>query len=148
MPDPISGEIAIVELEDGRFDIDFGTDGDFEQDSGLESAILMSLLLDNRATEEQVPAPSKRGGWFGIDISGMQFSHLWLVNGRRTSDKLNKGIEYCNEALQWLIDKGYATEINTEAEFVTEGIKLTVAITKPNGIVDNMVFNLWLNTDF
>jgi phage gp46-like protein len=147
MANEISGEVKIQEI-DGKYDIDFGDDGDMVQDDGLESAILMSLLLDKRATEDQVPQPSKRGGYWGVDITGMDFSHLWLVNGRKTTEKLALGIEYCNTALQWLIDENMAKEINTTAEFTTEGIKLSVDITKPNGVIDTMIFNLWLRTDF
>jgi phage gp46-like protein len=148
MPDAISGEIKIQKVND-KWDLDFNSDiGDFDQDSGLETAILMSLLLDKRATEDQVPQPTKRCGYWGIDITQMEFSHLWLVNGRKTTDKLTIGIEYCNTALQWLVDHGYATEVNTSAEFITEGIKLSIEITKPNGIVDTFTAYLWLNTDF
>jgi phage gp46-like protein len=144
----LSGEIKIVET-DGVFDINFDDDsGDLVQDDGLETAILMSLFLNERATEEQVPQPFKRGGYLFVNITGMQFSHLWLVNGRKTQDKLNLGTEYCNTALQWLIDKGYATEVNTDASFTDEEIQLDIAISKPNGITDNYTYQLWLNTDF
>jgi phage gp46-like protein len=144
----LSGEIKIIDT-DGVYDFDFDDDsGDFVQDDGLETAILMSLFCNERATEEQVPQPFKRGGYWAIDITGMQFSHLWLVNGRKTQDKLNLGSEYCNTALNWLIEKGYATEVNTEASFTDEGIQLDIAISKPNGITDNYTYQLWLNTDF
>jgi len=148
MSDELSGEIKITDT-DGVYDFDFDDDtGDFVQDDGFATAMLMSLLLDKRASEDQVPQPIKRGGYWGTDITGMMFSHLWLVNGRKTQDKLNLGIEYCNASLKWMIDKGFATEINTEASFTDDGIKLDVAVSKPNGIPDNYTFYLWLNTDY
>ena len=148
MSDEISGEVKIIDI-DGVYDIDFDEDtGDFVQDDGLATYMLMALLLDNRATEEQVPQPIKRGGYWGTDITGMKFSYLWLVNGRKTQDKLNLGIEYCNSSLKPLIDEGFATEINTEASFTENGIKLDIAVSKPNGIIDDYTFYLWLNTDY
>lgn len=148
MSNEISGEIKIIET-DGVYDFDFDDDsGDFIQDEGLETAILLSLFLDKRATEDQVPNPTKRGGYWGYEIADMDFSHLWLVNGRKTQDKLNIGKEYCNTALRWLIDEELATDVQTTATFIDDGIELDIEITKPNGVVDTYTYNLWLNTDF
>ena len=141
-----SGEKKLS-LVNGKWDTPLADNGDFEQDYGLETAILMSLFLNERADESEVPQPTKRGGYWGYEINGMKFSKLWLVNGRRTTDKLNKAIEYANECLQWLITKNYATDINTTAKFIENGISITVSITKENKIVFSNTYYLWLNTD-
>jgi len=78
----------------------------------------------------------------------MKFSKLWLVGGRKTQDKLNQGIEYCNESLQWLIDDELAIDIQTVASFTSNGIKLDISITKVNGIIEGKVFDLYLNTTY
>ena len=137
-----------IQLVNGKYDIKIDTDGDFVQDEGLETAILMSLLLNERANASEVPQPTKRGGYWGYEVNGMQFSKIWLVSGRKTSDKLNKIIEYANSCLQWLVSEGYATGINCSAEFISEGIELTVSITKENKVIYSENTILWLNTDF
>ena len=137
-----------IKLVNGKYDIDFNSVGDFEQENGLETAILMSLFLDDRADESEVPQATKRGGYWGYEVNNMKFSKLWLVNGRRTTDKLNQAIEYANSCLQWLIDESYATDVQSEAVFITDGIELTVTISKDNTLVYSKAFNLWLNTDF
>ena len=137
-----------IQLVNGKYDIKIDTDGDFVQDEGLETAILMSLLLNERANASEVPQPIKRGGYWGYEVNGMQFSKIWLVSGRKTSDKLNKIIEYANSCLQWLVSEGYATGINCSAEFISEGIELTVSITKENKVIYSENTILWLNTDF
>lgn len=142
-----SGEVKI-ELINGKYDIDWDDNGDRVQDDGLETAIDMSLLLDKRADESEVAQPFFRGGWWGSNIINMFFSKLWLVNGRKTQDKLNQAIEYANAALFWLIEEGYASEVNSTAEFTDNGISLSVTITKLNDIVLNKNYELWLNTPY
>lgn len=149
-----NGEVKLSTV-DGKYDIDFGSDGDFITDDGLETAVLMSLLLDKRANAEEAPQPVRRSGYWGYEVNDMDFSKLWLLYGRLTTDLLNKSIEYANNCLQWLIDDGYATAINTESEFKkltsdisTWGISMTVTITKVNDIILSENYLLWVNTDF
>jgi phage gp46-like protein len=137
-----------LQLVNGKFDIDFDTDGDLIEDLGMDTSILISLFLNKRADESEVPQPILRGGYWGVDITGMEFSKLWLVNGRKTTDKLNQSIKFCNEALQWLIDEGYAVDVNTIASFTDNGIELNISITKINGIIESKVYQLWLNTTY
>lgn len=142
-----SGEVKL-QLINGKYDIDFVDNGDIIQDDGLETAIDMSLLLDKRADESEVPQPFFRGGYWGTEINGMDFSKLWLISGRRTQDKLNLAIEFANAALDWLIEQEYASAVNTTAEFMENGISLGVTISKINDIVLNKNYNLWLNTPY
>lgn len=141
-----SGEKKI-RLVNGKWDTPLADNGDFEQDDGLETAILMSLLLNERADESEVPQPTKRGGYWGYEVNDMMFCKLWLINGRRTRDKLNRAIDYANRALAWLIEEGYATDVETNAEFIENGISITVSITKNNTIIYSDTYYLWLNTD-
>lgn len=143
----MNGEIKLG-LVNGKYDIDFGSDGDFVEEKGLETAILMSLFLNERADESEVPNPVLRGGYWGYEVNEMQFSKLWLVTGRKTSDKLNKATDYCNSTLQWLVDENFATGINTVASFISDGIKLDITISKVNGVKETYTYNLWLNTNF
>lgn len=137
-----------LSLVNEKYDIDFDDSGDFVTDEGLETAIMMSLFLNERASADEVPQPIKRGGYWGYEVNGMQFSKIWLVSGRRTTEKLNQIIEYAKASLQWLVDESYATDIECEAEFITDGISLTVTISKVNDVIYSNNFVLWLNTDF
>ncbi len=135
-------------LVNEKYDIDFDDNGDFTQENGLETAIMMSLFLNERASADEVPQPIKRGGYWGYEVNGMTFSKIWLISGRRTTEKLNQIIEYAKASLQWLVDESYATDIECEAEFITDGISLTVTISKVNDVIYSNNFVLWLNTDF
>lgn len=142
-----SGDIKL-QLVNGKYDIDWDENGELKTDEGLDTAILLSLFCNQRADESEVPQPVYRGGYWGVDITDMQFSKLWLVNGRKTQDKLNQGVEFCNTALQWLIEKEYATNVETVASFTDNGIKLDISITKVNGIIESKIYNLWFNTTY
>lgn len=137
-----------LDLVNGKYDFDFDEKGDFIQENGLTTAILMSLLLNDRAEDVEVPQPTKRGGYWGYEVNGMKFSKIWLVSGRRTTEKLNQIIEYANSCLQWLVDEGYATDVTSEAVFVTNGVSVTVTCEKDGKTIYSKGFTLWLNTDF
>lgn len=150
----INAEVKL-QLIDDKYDIDFDSStGDFVVDEGLDTAILMSLLLNKRADESEVIIPTRRDGYWAIDITGMEFSKLWLVNGRLTQDKLNQAIEYCNSALNWLIEDNLASNIETTAQFTKDndinksGIQIFVTITKLNNVVETKNYILWLNTSY
>lgn len=66
--------------------------GGLKTDSGLRTAILISLFSDAR--EEN------RRGWWGGEIG----SKLWtLQNAKRSPETLKKAQDFAQDALSWLI---------------------------------------------
>lgn len=109
--DLLEGDLSIV-------------DEDLESESGLETAVIISLFTDRRARDDdELPDPNnpdKRGWWGDLvsEVEGDQIgSRRWLLERSKTTPNvLTKLIEYDNEALQWLIDDGVAIKIEITAE--------------------------------
>lgn len=99
------------------------------EDDGLETAVVISLFTDRRATEDDVlpGSPDDRRGWFGDswpvvdgDLIG---SRLWLLHREKQMQSVvSRAREYAAEALQWLIDDGIAKAVNVTAEIVRQGV--------------------------
>ncbi len=120
---------------------------DLALDSGLETAVLISLFTDRRAkVDDALPDPSStdRQGWFGdlilpIEEGDQIGSRLWLL--RRSKNlpiNRNKAKKYIEEALQWMIKDGIAAKIEVEVETIRTSptyfvLAYKVSIFKPDG---------------
>lgn len=86
----------------------------------LQHAVLMSLFSDRRAEpDDEVPDNTgDRRGWWPDAIQNDLFgSRLWLLDRAVVTDSTPALVEqYMREALQWMLDDGIATAIETEAE--------------------------------
>jgi phage gp46-like protein len=99
-------------------------DEDLESESGLETAVIISLFTDRRAREDdELPDPNntdKRGWWGDLvsEIADDQIgSRLWLLERAKTTENvLVKAKEYAEEALQWLISDNVAKKVEVEVE--------------------------------
>lgn len=135
--------------------------GDLQTDSGLTSAVIVSLFTDARALpgdrlpDEAVPpwdqvTPTQmfvdRRGFWGdaipssvrVDDGRQQVtgSRLWLLRrSKMTPDVLARAESYAREALAWLIDDGVARRIDVEAAADrTDWLVLSVVIWRPDGM--------------
>jgi len=132
---------------------DCGLDGaDLATDSGLETAVVISLFTDRRAEDtDQIPdGTADRRGWWGdsfADDGGDRIgSRLWLLGREKQLPSVAKRAEtYAKEALQWLIDDGISSRVTVVAEFVRTGVLgLSVEILRPVGTPLTFRFsNLW-----
>lgn len=94
---------------------------DLTSDDGVVSAVLISLLTDKRAEDdEELPDPlsTDRRGWWADQIDDDQIgSSLWLLErSKTTKDVLISAKRYAEESLQWMIDDGLAETISVEVE--------------------------------
>lgn len=124
---------------------------DLTLESGLESAVVLSLFCDRQVTGEELPeGQTDRRGWWGDAFNpegdpGIG-SKLWLLARERpTPDVLARAKEYAEEALAWLVEDGVAKAVEAEAVFLRDaprdfvaaldanGIFLSVSVTKPDG---------------
>jgi len=125
-------DIALIQHDNGFFDI--ALNGvDLATHAGLESAIIISLYTDARASNDDLipDGTDDRRGWWG----GSFGSKLWLIDrAKATQETLNQAREYCHEALQWLIDDGVARVVDVTTEWLRDGVMIiTVDITRPDG---------------
>lgn len=122
--DPLSGsaDFAIEE-------------NDLKSDTGLETAIMLSLYIDRIAEPGDVlpeGETNRRGWWADAEpvAPGDKFgSRLWLLDrAKQTADVLSRAEEYTREGLAWPLEDRVASEIDAVPEFTRAGL-LGVAVT-------------------
>jgi len=143
-------DACLKQIAGDLFDLDIGVDGDILSVDFFDSAIIVSLFAERRANESEVAVSRLRRGWIGNE-STPDFeigSKIWLFEqSRLTITVLNEIIIAARDALQWLVDDGFATAIESvEAVITPNGINLEVVINRPNSEVDRRFFTLWDNT--
>jgi phage gp46-like protein len=143
-------DACLKQIAGDLFDLDIGVDGDILSVDFFDSAIIVSLFAERRANESEVAVSRLRRGWIGNE-STPDFeigSKIWLFEqSRLTITVLNGIIIAARDALQWLVDDGFATAIKSvEAVITPNGINLEVVINRPNSEVDRRFFTLWDNT--
>lgn len=110
--------------EDGIIDMAF-IPGDVAADDGLETAVLISLFSDARATDDLIPAIDQdgdlRGFWGDVrspvpgDSTG---SLLWTIRrAKQLSRTLAAAKGYAQASLQWLIDDKVASSVVVNATY-------------------------------
>ena len=137
-------------------DIEYNN-GDLTRELGLETAVLMSLFTDRRASiDDELPDSNSddRKGWWGDQVvveEGDQIgSKLWLLSrGKTDQDTMIKAEGYAKEALQWLLDD----EVSAKNEVTVERLNrpdgsatlaLGIKIYQKDGNVIAMKFDdLW-----
>jgi phage gp46-like protein len=125
------------------------TQNDLDRDSGLETAVMISLFSDRRADlEDALPDSSKdlRGWWGDATQEDKIGSRLWLLSRSKIEDATNTDAEkYILEALQWMIDDGVADSVEATVTRVdTYALEFSVTIARPKGARD-ITFNYFFN---
>ena len=133
-------DAAMVMSEFGGDLVLFGFD--LERDDGLETAVIISLFTDRRASAEQIPPEypqdDLRGYWGDItnaSATDQTGSLLWLLaREKQLPQILSRAEQYCREALAWMIDDMVATKISVVASFYSLGVMLLeINIDRPTG---------------
>lgn len=142
-----------IRLNGNGYGWDIGLDGkNLSTDSGLETAVVISLFTDRRAeSDDALPDGSgDRRGWWADAYSEYENdrigSRLWLLAREKTLPSvLERAKEYVQEALAWMIEDGLAAEINVYAERGRNDILgLSIDIVKPSGELVNFTYqDIW-----
>jgi phage gp46-like protein len=125
-------------------DIDRGASvGTILVDEGLKTVVLVSLFTWRRSLPDDV-IPSALGWWGDTlaEVPGDQIgSRLWTLFSRKVDQNLlDDAIEISNEALQWMLDDGVASEILVTAERRDVfGMDLIVAIQRPEDLAPRFI---------
>lgn len=135
----MSGDYGLFLDDNGQIDIRF-LDGDVAPDSGLETAVLISLFSDSRAVEDMIPAIDRdgdlRGYWGDVrpavpgDETG---SLLWVIKrAKQLSKTLTDAREYAQRSLKWLVEDGVAESVTVNTSYPDRGwMLLEVIIYRP-----------------
>jgi phage gp46-like protein len=123
---------------------------DLARDDGLETAVIISLFTDRRASAEQIPVElpqdDLRGYWGDIanaTPSDQTGSLLWLLaREKQLPQVLGRAQQYCREALAWMVEDLVATRVEVTAEFIAQGwMLILVDIFRPTGSPVRYRFN-------
>lgn len=99
----------------------------------LETAVLISLFSDRRASGDDEHDGDRRG-WWADNASHPIGSRLWLLHRAKTSaETVARAREYAEEALAWLVADGIASAVRVEAARVGQVLRLSVTIERPGG---------------
>ena len=126
-----------------------------EQDDGLDTAVIISLFTDRRATRDDVlpdAGSDRRGTWMDAyaDVTGDKMgSRLWLLErAKLTQETVVRVREYIQEALDWMVRDGVAKRVDVDT-FITRHhplgiIGAAIDIVKPDGQTTRFKFEtLW-----
>lgn len=144
-------DISVTQNSFGKFDISFAKDGDFEKTGGFDTAISMSLFCERRASPAEVPATIRRRGWWGnvaAQIEDFEIgSKLWLINQERlTPEVINRIKDFAARGLSWLIDEGFAVDLQIDVKKLDGLVRIDITIERPNGQVERRGFDFWQKT--
>jgi phage gp46-like protein len=113
-------------------------DDDVLGDTGLRTAVLLSLFVDQRAQDDdELPGAEDdvRGWWADefADVEGDRIgSRLWLLERSTLSAATApRAAELAREALQWLIDDRVAAKVDVVAEAGRGVLVLAPTIHRP-----------------
>ncbi len=145
-------DIALTQSDDGVFDIGI-QGGDLLTDSGMRTAVLLSLFSDRIAQDDDVipdGTDNRRGYWAdAYDASGDRIgSRLWVLSREmQTVATLSRAEEYANEALQWMVDDSVAKTVSSTANWLDGGVLcLQTAIVRSDNSLYEETFNFSLET--
>ena len=143
-------DIALLEDDDGVYDVSFGDDGDFTPCYGFDTSITMSMFTEARADKGDVYKDEQRRGWIGNetpDIPGLEIgSKLWLeFQARKTTRTKNAIVDHIKNAYAWMVPN-YLNAIDVTGKLEAEGISVTIIPTYKTGKVDKILYKLWQHT--
>jgi phage gp46-like protein len=151
-------DIAIV-FDQQKWQGDFVlAGGALQTDDTLKTAIFISIFTDRRADPGDVipnddpnhPGGADPRGWWGDAFLGQMLatqlaapgvsvkpgfrvgSKLWLLSrSKQTPDVVAKAQEYCEQALEWLIDFGICSAVAVTASVIRQGVLgITVKLSR------------------
>lgn len=144
-------DIAIQQDSTGKFYTEL-SNGDFLTNNSFDTSLIISLFGDKRADPSEVPTVENRRGWWGNpfntdDITFELGSKLWLLHQERaTPATLSKAISYAKDALQWLVDDGFAQRVDVSGNLSQNNIQLIVTIFRDAAVTETKYYSLWDNT--
>jgi len=141
----------LLNTDKDYYDISF-VNGDFALTDGMETALLMSVFCEKRASASEIPAPELRRGWWGNTVYGFDNyeigSKLWLLEqARRDNITLGLAKTFTADCFQWLIEDNNAQGINVDSSFIVNGIRIDVDIVISQNKTISKSFDLWQNTN-
>jgi phage gp46-like protein len=141
-------DLYLKTADEGYYDIDIGSNGDFDLTEGLDTSIKMSISEQIR--DESIDETSKRGGWWGNQVRSDLYelgSLIWTYYQSKESSETESNIqEAIISSLQWLIDDSIASRIEVDLVLAEGTVSATISVIKNESIVDSFFIQLFSNT--
>ena len=143
-------DVEFTQTEAGYYDLQLDDVGDFEKTNSFDTAILLSLFCERRASVTEVPESSRRRGWIGNIGQPVEYgSKLWLLEqARLTLSTVNAARDYLKQSLAWLVNLDYLKAVNVETSrnIETNALIAKVTLIRFDDKVETKNFVLWENT--
>ena len=142
-------DVVLKQTDEGYYDISFTADGDIETSQSLDTAILMSLFVEQRASASEMPESSRRRGWQGNESTpGFQMgSKLWLFEQSKiTRNMLSQIGSAVTESLKWMVDDSIAISATATGFFRAGSAQIEVVLSRPSSPVEKRLYEIWNNT--
>lgn len=114
-------------------------DDDLASDIGIVTAIILSLFVDRRANSDDAPPsgdPLDRRGWWADQYAETEGdligSRLWLLaRAKRTPETPRLAVEYCREALAWMIEDSVVASFEFQTEMTAKELLIGLTANRP-----------------
>ena len=141
---------VILNKDRGYYDFDWTESGDISTGEVFDTAILMSIFEEQRATATEIPDARSRRGWQGNESTpGFdQGSKFWLFEQERITGSMlaELGVVIRN-GQQWFIDDGIAVNVEVEQPIFKNGkVGTFINFGRDGSPVDRRFFEIWDNT--
>lgn len=141
-----------LNTDKGYFDFDWTESGDISTGETLDTAILMSILEEVRASASEVQESNRRRGWLGNeqndDPDFEQGSKSWEFEQERlTGSVLAELGTVIRNSLQWLIDDDIAVSVDVQQPSLRNGkVVVEIDLGRDGSPIERKFFELWENT--
>lgn len=143
-------DVALTKTTDGYYDVSIGDDGDVVKTNSFDTAILLSIFCERRASESEVPEPQRRRGWIGNLYGLVEYgSKLWLLyQARLTINNVNRARGYLEQGLSWMVQFGYLKRITviTRRDLDAGSLIADIQLQRFDDKIDQRSYVLWDNT--
>ncbi|RKZ80979.1 MAG: hypothetical protein DRQ35_01185 [Gammaproteobacteria bacterium] len=141
---------AVLNNGKGYYDITWNNSGDIDTDETLDTAILMSLFEEARATSSEIPASEQRRGWIGNETtpSFEQGSKAWEFEQERITGSILAELGVViNNSLSKLVEEGIAVSVSVLTPYLRNGtVIVPIDIGRDGSQVERKYYPLWDNT--
>ena len=141
---------VVINDDKGYYDFEWTDEGDISTGETLDTAILMSIFNEARATAAEVPEAERRRGWLGNQSTEgfEQGCKAWEFEQERLTGSVLADLSVVvRNGLQWLIDENIAVSVTVgNAKIVNGAATIDVTLGRSGSEVEKKIYTLWQNT--
>lgn len=105
--------------------------GDLVMETQLDTAVYTSVFSEGYSPDAQ---NFKKGFWADLVDGGIFGSELWrFTRGKLDAELISNYNFAIKQSLNWLIEEGYAREVNVNSQIENAQLKSNVEILRPEG---------------